>query len=283
MCIRDSGNRVLPGYDATTNTTGKPVDCNGHGTAVASVVASTTYGVAKKASIIPVRVTDCNGWATGANLTRGLNWILNTHKTGTPGIVNISLGSLDPAHTPGYAPQDNAVANLVRKGLFVTISAGNDSTRTWSGTEIASNTVIDACQASPARVTGAFTVGAFDPLVPNVESRSAFSNAGSCIDAWAPGVDVKALTRSGCKSSWYGTSFSAPIAAGLAALTLGQTPKATPAQVTTTLLNNGQSNALANTSSLPLDATHRYTTQVGPAYLVKASSASVNVVLRAPQ
>jgi subtilisin family serine protease len=52
------GNRVIPGY---TVIAGGTDDCNGHGTHVAGTVGGTTWGVAKKVSLVPVRVLDCSG------------------------------------------------------------------------------------------------------------------------------------------------------------------------------------------------------------------------------
>ncbi|HYW12817.1 MAG TPA: S8 family serine peptidase, partial [Longimicrobium sp.] len=57
----DFGGRATAGYDAYGGT---GADCNGHGTHVAGTAAGSTYGVAKSAALVSVRVLDCNGSGT---------------------------------------------------------------------------------------------------------------------------------------------------------------------------------------------------------------------------
>jgi subtilisin family serine protease len=56
----DLAGRVAAGFGAIADGHGTD-DCNGHGTAVASLAAGTVYGVAKSATVHPVRVFDCSG------------------------------------------------------------------------------------------------------------------------------------------------------------------------------------------------------------------------------
>src|SRR5213592_4150847 len=56
----DFGVRVAEGFNAMADN-GGTADCNGHGTHVAGVIGGATYGVAKSATLVPVRALDCNG------------------------------------------------------------------------------------------------------------------------------------------------------------------------------------------------------------------------------
>jgi hypothetical protein len=201
--------RVSEGFTAFEDGNGSS-DCNGHGTHVAGIVAGSTFGVAKAASIIPVRVLDCNGAGTVSTVLAGLDWILEQHAASpVPAVVNMSLsGGLSSA-------VDSAVDGLVAAGLTTVVAAGNASE--------------DACRTSPARVPGALTVGAST----ETDARAAFSNFGPCVDLFAPGTNIM--------SAWYadpsestvssGTSSAAPFVSGVAALWLESFPDATPAAI----------------------------------------------------
>lgn len=204
------GGRTERGYNVYG---GPPDDCHGHGTHVAGTVASTTYGVAKRAVVVPVRVTDCLGEATAADLLAGFEWILATHRPGTPGVVNISLsGEREPL-------VDAAVDLLLDAGLFVTVAAGNRG--------------VDACRFSPARAPGAFTVGA----TTSADARLAGTNVGTCLDGFAPGGEVRSLSHLSRRGSTVasGTSMAAPHVAGLAAIHLAERPTARPGDITAVL------------------------------------------------
>ena len=222
--ITDLAGRVETGINTVTYHPDYPnepqyangaTDCNGHGTAVAATAAGTVYGAAKKATIVPVRVMHCDGKGFGSDLVSGLNWILANHPAGTPGVINLSLGSLDKTNATGFSAQDGAVADAVAAGFFVTIAAGNNAKGT---------SVPDACQVSPARVPSAFTVGALDPAVGSagIEGRAEFSNAGSCVDLFAPGLNVLTSATDSRAVLRSGTSFSAPVTAGTAAVYLDE-------------------------------------------------------------
>lgn len=188
-------------------------DCDGHGTHVAGTVGSDTFGVAEGATIVPVQVLDCEGWGDTSTILAGLDWVLATHPAGTPGVVNMSMGS----QVPDYAI-DAAVARVVEAGLFVAAAGGNDG--------------VDACSSSPARSPHAYTVGATDWE----DWRAAFSNWGQCLDIFAPGEEIASLDM---EDGWYniqsGTSMASPHVAGAAAVYLGQHPHATPNEVRTAL------------------------------------------------
>lgn len=191
-------------------------DTNGHGTAVATVAAGTTLGVAKTAIIHPIRVFGDNGMGSVSNVVYGIDWVVDNRGRGEDSIINLSLQS-------GPSPSlDEAVRNAVAAGVFVTVAAGNVND--------------DACGVSPARVSEAFTVGATD----SADVRASFSDYGPCVDLFAPGQDVLTAGAWADDATIYysGTSFSAPFAAGVAAMYLNMNPGASPEEVKWALVNS---------------------------------------------
>src|SRR5689334_16996005 len=82
-------NRASDGYDFIDDDA-VAQDCQGHGTHVAGTVAGKTYGVAKKAKLVGVRVLDCNGSGAWDGIIRGIDWV--TQNATKPAVVNMSLG-----------------------------------------------------------------------------------------------------------------------------------------------------------------------------------------------
>ncbi|MEK8142076.1 S8 family peptidase [Streptomyces sp. M10(2022)] len=94
-------------------------DCNGHGTHVAGTVAGATYGVARSASLVPVRVLDCEGTGSWAGIIAGLDWIAGHAES--PAVVNASLGG------PSSAAVDSAFDSLRDQGILPVVAAGNEN------------------------------------------------------------------------------------------------------------------------------------------------------------
>lgn len=203
------GSRVTQGFDAFGENLAN-TDCKGHGSHVAGIAAGEYYGVAKKATIVPVRVLDCNGVGTTSTLGDGIEWILSSHPGGV-GIVNMSLGGeKDPVI-------NSLVEELVASGFIVVAAAGNSSA--------------DACNYSPASANGVIAVGA----ITDTDSRASFSNYGSCVDIYAPGErinSVNALNHS-ISLKMSGTSQAAPFVAGAIATYLSEAPAMTARQAET--------------------------------------------------
>ncbi|USQ83567.1 S8 family peptidase [Streptomyces phaeoluteigriseus] len=203
---RDFGGRASYGWDFVGGDRGAG-DGNGHGTHVAGTVAGTSAGVAKKAKVVSVRVLDAAGAGTTARVIAGIDWV--TRHARKPAVANLSLGG------PYNAQLDAAVRASIRAGVTYTVAAGNEGGA--------------AALYSPADVKQAITVGATDRR----DARAAYSNHGSALDLFAPGVSITstAHTSDTGRATYSGTSMAAPHAAGAAALYLATRPKATPAQV----------------------------------------------------
>ena len=222
------GSRVTSGFTSVNDGKGSG-DCNGHGTHVAGTVAGSTYGVATNATIIPVRVLDCNGSGYTAGIVSGIEWIIQHHVAGVPAVANMSIGSMSGVDTA----INDAVARGVADGITFVVAAGN-----WYS---------DACNYSPSSEASAITVGATDLN----DAVAGFSNSGSCVDILAPGVQIisAAITNPNATSTKSGTSMAAPHVAGVVANMLGNAPTMTPAQVATQLLANATDATLTNLPS----------------------------------
>jgi subtilisin family serine protease len=207
----DFGGRAQSGYDFIDNDT-NATDCHGHGTHVAGTIGGSQYGVAKNVNLVGVRVLDCSGSGSYTGIIAGIDWVV-THKTG-PAVINMSLGG------PPFDALDNAVNAAVAAGVVVAVAAGNSNT--------------DACTASPARAASALTVGATDQN----DVRASFSNYGSCLDIFAPGVGIISdyYLSDTSAAGMSGTSMASPHVAGAAALILGEHPTYTPAEVRAALI-----------------------------------------------
>lgn len=214
----DIAGRVVSGFTAYADGNGTN-DCDGHGTHVAGTIAGTTYGVAKEATIVPVRVLDCAGSGYVTDIVAGIDWVIARHGS-EPAVANLSLGG-------GLSSAlDTAVANLIKDGVSASVAAGNSK--------------VDACKSSPARVSTALTVGATD----STDTRASFSNFGTCLDIFAPGVNITSLgiTSTTATATMSGTSMAAPHVAGAVALILEANPTFTPAQVASALSANATAN-----------------------------------------
>ena len=236
------GSRIATGTNAYSgvNDGRGTTDCDGHGTHVAGTIGGTTHGVAKAVTLVPVRVLDCSGGGTAGGVITALNWIISNHSSGAAAVANLSLGLNKNSLV------DDAVRATIADGVTVVVAAGNNSG--------------NACDRSPSGVTAAITVGAVDAA----DERASFSNWGSCVDLFAPGVSITSAGLNGGTALESGTSMAAPHVAGTVALLLSETPSASPATIATTLLarsvvgvlsdiGDGSPNRLLNTgAALPV-------------------------------
>lgn len=216
--------RVGVGIDFIDNDN-IPNDCsvNGHGTHVAATVGGSQYGVAKNITLHGVKVLDCSGSGTTSGVIAGVDWVRNNAVF--PAVANMSLGG-------GVSRTlDSAVNDAVASGITFVVAAGN-------------NNGADACTQSPARVANVITVASST----RVDSRSNFSNIGSCVDIFGPGSSIVSASNSSDNSirSLNGTSMASPHVAGVAALLLESDASLRPAQVTAIILNGATENVITN-------------------------------------
>lgn len=214
----DFAGRAVSGTDKVDGGTAD--DCDGHGTHVAGTVGGTTYGVAKSVSLVAVRVLDCSGSGYISWIVAGVDWVTADHQAGQPAVANMSLGA------SGSSSIDTAVNNSIKDGVSYAVAAGN-------GNLVGIHQ--DACKYSPARVAAAMTIGATDKS----DYKASFSNYGSCVDWFAPGVSITSAynTSDTATTTISGTSMASPHTAGVAALYLQSNPSATPAQVRDAVYN----------------------------------------------
>lgn len=226
--------RIASGYDAVGDGHGV-VDCDGHGTHVAGTIAGDTVGVARQATIVPVRVLDCIGEGSLSDLLAGINWVIGNHSAGTPAVANLSLG------LRAISTQiDNAVQAMIDDGITTVVAAGNEDSY--------------SCGSSPGSSPNAITVAA---TAPN-DSRAYYSNWGDCVDIFAPGGDYSSdsgvtsqiisagISSNSSYAGMAGTSMASPHVAGAAARYLSVFPTATPAQVTDALISTSIKSKVTN-------------------------------------
>jgi subtilisin family serine protease len=218
------GGRASAYYDAIGDGQNGN-DCNGHGTHTSGTVggglAGQVTGIANGVTLHSVRILDCTGNGTSAQFLAGLDYVTANHQS--PAVASMSVG-----FNGIVSSVDTAVQNMINSGVTTVVAAGNSR--------------LDACNYTPSRVAAAITVAASD----STDHRASFSNKGSCVDLYAPGVAVW--------SSWYtsdsalarldGTSMATPHVSGVAALYLQSNPGASPATVASYIVNNATQNVI---------------------------------------
>ncbi|MFC7596374.1 S8 family serine peptidase [Terrabacter sp. GCM10028922] len=216
----DLAGRTVAGFNALTNVgiaAGAASDDFGHGSMVAGIVAAGTNnsegiaGVAWNAKVMPVKVLNSLGRGTDSDIVQGIKWAADHGAK----ILNLSLGG--PTDSPAL---HDAVKYAAAKGAVVIVAAGN------SGADR---------PMYPAAYSEAIAVGATD----NAGRITDFSTHGSWVDLAAPGWGILSTGRPDADGYIYysgdGTSFAAPIVAGIAVLVRTQNQSFTPAQVASRL------------------------------------------------
>jgi subtilisin family serine protease len=223
---RDFGGRVVSAFTAVNDAYGTG-DCDGHGTHVAGTIGGANYGVAKQARLYSVRVFGCSGGSVNTMIA-GLDWVAANHRK--PAVANLSGAAIDANKRGTTAPAlDNAVRNLIARGVTFVAAAGNDGQ--------------DAGNVSPARVSEGITAGSVDSA--GVKAQS--SNFGAVVDLFAPGVNIVSagIGSDSAEQLMSGTSMAAPHVAGVAALYLQNNPAASPTTVANAIVGGATTGRLS--------------------------------------
>jgi subtilisin family serine protease len=204
-------------------------DCNGHGTHVAGTVGGVTFGVARAALLRGVKVLDCQGYGTTYTVASGLEYVLNNLGSAWRHVINLSLG---------YAGRDAVIESLIddltAAGVAVVAAAGNDNT--------------NGCNHFPSAQPEVISVAASTIS----DARASFSNYGSCVDIFAPGVAITSSKLDGGSRQMSGTSMASPHVAGAAALLMGASSSPiTPDTVRSMLYAAATENHISSVSGTP--------------------------------
>jgi subtilisin family serine protease len=201
----DLAGLMVPGWNCYNNNA-DTADVYGHGTGVAGSAAATSNngigvaGVAWNCMLMPIRISDTNGYASFSAMADGLTWAAD-HGAKVANISYIATGSSTVSTAARY---------FQNKGGVVTVAAGNNGT-------------FDSASDNPY----VLTVSATD----SSDVLATWSNTGNNVDVAAPGVSIYSPFWTGGYGSGSGTSFAAPIVAGIAALVMSANPSLTPSQV----------------------------------------------------
>jgi len=194
---------------------GQNRDCNGHGTHVAGTIAAKdntqdAVGAAPGAPLTGVKVLGCGGSGSWSGVIKGVDWV--TANAVKPAVANMSLGG-------GVSKAvDDAVKNSASSGVFYALAAGNEGA--------------NACNSSPARAGAGSNNGiATTAATDSRDMEASWSNYGSCVDIWAPGVSVLSTRKGGGTTTMSGTSMASPHTGGGGALYLSSHTSSSPSTV----------------------------------------------------
>ena len=208
----DLAGRVIAGWNFVANSSSTADDL-GHGTATAGTAAAASNngvggaGLAWQNPIMPIVVLDSTDYATYSNIASGITWAADHGAR----IINVSIGGSTASST-----LQSAATYAWNKGAVVFASAMNNST------------------SSPYYPAACDNVVAVSSTEPG-DGFSGFSNYGSWIDLSAPGDIILTTTAGGGYGTWYGTSFSSPLAAATGALMLSVNPTLSASQIVSLL------------------------------------------------
>lgn len=224
----DFGGRASADHDVFTGRDNENgIDCHGHGSHCAGTIGGKIYGVANEVSLHAVRVLSCSGSGSTSGVISGIDWVTANHAS--PAVASMSIGG-------GISnSEDAAVGNLHDSGVTVVVSAGNDDR--------------SACLQSPARAEKSFAVAASD----SSDVRAYFSNYGSCVNIFAPGVSIKSawVGSSTATNTISGTSMACPHVSGGAAIIMSENQSYTADQVWSQLIADSSLDKISDVQGSP--------------------------------
>jgi len=205
----DFQGRAFWGFKADLNW--PTTDDNGHGTHVASTVGGFLYGVAKKVTLVAVKVLDQNGSGSFAGVIAGVEWSVGSkQRRNRPSVANMAIGG---SKSDSLNRAVNAASDA---GVIMVVAAGGSNS--------------DACNFSPASAEKVITAGATDIGSDGndnqVDVRSSFSSLGKCVHIFAPGSSILGAWIDSDRATRVlsGTSMSTTFVCGICALVLDDNP-----------------------------------------------------------
>ena len=221
-----AGNISPASVNILTNSTID--DDDGHGTAVAGVVAArkndtNTHGVAFNATLLAVRASNITGTFTDSDVANAITYAVQNGAD----VINLSLGG-PAAGTPNL---EQALISAAAAGVVIVAASGNDGN--------AFTPLFPAAYAGDVRMGGLLlAVGAVDGANNLAGFSNICGNANANFCLYAPGVNVRTTGAGGGNVIASGTSFAAPHVSGAVALLLQLFPTLTPAQAVQILLTS---------------------------------------------
>jgi len=227
-------------------TNAAPYDCFGHGTSVASVVAS-PLGVAPDAKIVAVKISSgCDGFLFDSTIIGGLDFAISHQaEFGITGL-NMSLGGSatgdlsDLGFCDSLQPQfAEPVDALTAAGVVVTVSSGNSTTKNQISSPACVSSAVSVGAVYPTSLSG-FDWGVCSDTAIAPGTPTCFSNSSTNLTLLAPGAFWNVPTVGGAIESFSGTSAAAPAVAGAAALVREARPGLSPSSTVSLLRATGR-------------------------------------------
>jgi serine protease AprX len=265
--VADFGGRVVQSVNLSTLPNNSPGDGRGHGTFVAGIAAGQApnyAGASPRSNLVSVDVMDDTGTARTSDVIAGAQWILANKDKYNIKVANFSLHASNSSSFT-RDPLDKAVEKLWFSGVTVVAAAGNYGLATGpSGVKYA-----------PGNDPFVITVGAADmdgDPSPRNDTAPSWSAYGYTNDGFSKpevaadgrymvgpipmGSTLAALKASNVVSPGYiqlsGTSFAAPIVAGIAAQIIARNPTWGPDQIKGALMETARPTPAAKPGSLGL-------------------------------
>ncbi|HVE99041.1 MAG TPA: S8 family serine peptidase [Mycobacteriales bacterium] len=251
--LNRASGRLIDGFDNSGGDAKKGVDGYGHGTSMANLIAGGSanggpaVGIAPAARVLNVKVAGADGTTSLSKVVDGLNFVIKSRPTYGTKALSISLSTTVEGGDYIATPLTDAVDRVREAGVVVLAAVGN------TGGKV----------GSPAYDPGIIAVGAADTTRPKVTvpdfSAAAVVEGVPRPDFVAPGVGVRSVLPAGSQLArdhavsqgpdgfWRGTGTSqaTAVAAGTAAIFLGNFPAATVHETRFSLMS----------ASRPLDGT----------------------------